>query len=111
VLAPVGTRELVASRGVPDNVIGEKLIQGGHVAGGERLVAPADKILIGMGQWFLLALAGSPRTIHPPAGHLARQIGWASLGLRRPHRRLPLRSAPRGRPLGGHNLSDPLPPG
>src|SRR4051812_10404350 len=69
VLAPEGPRELVASGGVPDDVIGEKLIQGGHVAGGERLVAPADKILVGMGHWFLLAPAGSCRAMHRPARH------------------------------------------
>src|SRR5436190_8603139 len=58
ILAAEGPGELVASRGVPDDVVGEQLIQSGHVAGGERLVAPADKILVGVSQWFLLALCG-----------------------------------------------------
>src|SRR5256885_9487307 len=52
VLAPKGPSDLAASRGVPDDVIGEKLIQRGDVAGGERHVATADKILIGMGHGF-----------------------------------------------------------
>src|SRR4051812_27344502 len=74
ILAPEGPGELVASRGVPDDVVGEQLIQSGHVAGGERLVAPADKILVGVSQWFLLVSADRPKTMHPPVRPPVRQM-------------------------------------
>src|SRR6266516_4493940 len=66
VIDPKGPSELVLSGSVPNNVIGEELIQLGDVAGGERLVAPADKVLVGMGHGFSLLWRAAGK--HPPAG-------------------------------------------